>query len=159
MFCKRIGTTKVLSPAMSPHKGGLTALLITLTKPTKQRCAEKLRHLSLILLESFKKQKIQWKQKWSSKAGNVAACVNLDPWWRGRKSLMFTIKLFPFIWEVLSLRQPQTDIKLNSWEVDLQSGNSSEMKNLGKNGFHEITKNTRVFAKCHPSLSSLNNGT
>ena len=100
-------------------KGGLTALLITLTKPTKQRCAEKLRHLSLILLESFKKQKIQWKQKWSSKAGNVAACVNLDPWWRGRKSLMFTIRLFPFIWEVLSLRQPQTDIKLNSWEVDL----------------------------------------
>ena len=51
---------------------------------------------------------------------------------------------------------------ISSWTAGkwtLQSGNSSEMKNLGKNGFHEITKNTRVFAKCHPSLSSLNNGT
>ena len=118
MFCKW-NNKSLVTGNVTAHRGGLTALLITLTKPTKQRCAEKLRHLSLILLESFKKQKIQWKQKWSSKAGNVAACVNLDPWWRGRKSLMFTIRLFPFIWEVLSLRQPQTDIKLNSWEVDL----------------------------------------
>ena len=127
------------------HKGGLTALLITLTKPTKQRCAEKLRHLSLILLESFKKQKIQWKQKWSSKAGNVAACVNLDPWWRGRKSLMFTIRLFPFIWEVLSLRQPQTDIKLNSWEVDLTIWEFERNEEFGQKGIPRDHKEHKSF--------------